>query len=452
MVFNTLIKQILSEQKCDEHDLAHALGCTPVQIRNLRDGKTQLPNSHTCKKIFRYCDRYDIDYSYIDWNDIAYTLFMDWGWISEYSWLDDMDKNNYILLKHFQCGKKSKVPFSTFNTVRTIPCIHCWVNQYVPLDSYTVDLSEDSHIHRFTHRCGYSYEVSYEQIKQKKFKCPHCGAIFNAKQKAENKKTDYNFINRPKLPQYWMDYDYIERYISHMAINRETVWYKTKILDFIGSIILQKAILDIEITNESISQIDVFYSKFMLNDYLAYCQRFENEVIEVDFDKHPEEKNFLLITAKLTNGEYYNLGYMSNDLFIHDRIGYVVYCTVGDDDKLIREIIDNVNFYEKLPPLEIENLEILIRENKAKQALFMLYKSLFDGIDIDDTLNQIDQRIKDLQLHLTIMETLKSCHDLVEATNFSSNDASDSFEENDLLDYDDTYEFSSYDFDDFYDE
>jgi hypothetical protein len=101
---------------------------------------------------------------------------------------------------------------------------------------------------------------------------------------------------------------------------------------------------------------------------------------------------------------------------------------------------------------EIENLEILIRENKAKQALFMLYKCLFDGIDIDDTLNQIDQRIKDLQLHLTIMETLKSCHDLVEATNFSSNDASDSFEENDLLDYDDTYEFSSYDFDDFYDE
>jgi hypothetical protein len=121
------IKRILKERECDEHKLARELDCTSVQIRNLRDGKSKLPNSHTCRKIFRYCDKYSIDYSFIDWNDIAYTLFIDQDRISEYTWLEDLDKSNYILLKHNECGKKTKVPFSTFNIPRTTPCIHCWV-------------------------------------------------------------------------------------------------------------------------------------------------------------------------------------------------------------------------------------------------------------------------------------------------------------------------------------
>lgn len=50
MVFKELIKQILKERECDEHELARELDCTPVQIRNLRDGKSKLPNSDTCKK------------------------------------------------------------------------------------------------------------------------------------------------------------------------------------------------------------------------------------------------------------------------------------------------------------------------------------------------------------------------------------------------------------------
>ena len=443
MVFNELIKQILKEQECDEHELARELDCTPVQIRNLRDEKSKLPNSHTCRKIFRYCDKHGIDYSFIDWNDIAYTLFIDQDWISEYTWLEDLDKSTYILLKHNECGKKTKVPFSTFNIPRTIPCIHCWVKKYVPLGTYKVELSEDNYKHKFTHSCGRSYEVTYEQIKQKKFKCARCGAMFNGNQEAEIKARDYSFIGRQRLPQYWMDYDYIERYLASKAQKGSTVWFKVELLNPIGGIILQKAIIDVEITDGSIEQLDVYYSKFLLSDYLEYCKRHEDETIEVDNEKYPEEKNFLIITAKLTNGEHFNLGYITDDLIIHNKIGYAVYCTVGDDDELVDKVIKNAKFYEDLPVMELENLKVLIRENKARQDLYLLYKSFADTIEIEaETLANIDKQIEVLKLKLTMMEALYSFNNLIESATKTPSDEDDEdiFDDEELLDSDDEFE------------
>ena len=443
MVFKELIKQILKERECDEHELARELDCTPLQIRNLRDGKSKLPNSDTCKKIFRYCDKYGIDYSFIDWNDIAYTLFIDQDWISEYTWLEDLDRSNYILLKHNQCGKKTKVPFSTFNIVRTIPCIHCWVQKYVPLDSYTVELSEDGYKHQFKHTCGRSYKVTYEQIKQKKFKCAHCGAMFNGNQQAEIKTRDYSFIGRQRLPQYWMDYDYIERYLARNAQKGTTVWFKTPILEMFGRIILQKTILDMTITDEMIENIEVFYSKFLLSDYIEYCRRYEHEKIEVDADKYPEEKNLLLVSAKLTTGEYFTIGYVTEDLILHNKVGYVVYCTMGDDDDLLPKIAKNAEYYENLPPMELENLGVLIRENKARQALYELYKSFNDSIDLEaETLEQIDTQLKALQLKLTMMEALYSFNNLIESAAKKNSDPlmdedEDIFDDDELVDFDD---------------
>ena len=443
MVFKELIKQILNERECDEHELARELDCTPLQIRNLRDGKSKLPNSDTCKKIFRYCDKYGIDYSFIDWNDIAYTLFIDQDWISEYTWLEDLDRSNYILLKHNQCGKKTKVPFSTFNIVRTIPCIHCWVQKYVPLDSYTVELSEDGYKHQFKHTCGRSYKVTYEQIKQKKFKCAHCGALFNGNQEAEIKTRDYSFIGRQRLPQYWMDYDYIERYLARNAQKGTTVWFKTPILEMFGRIILQKTILDMTITDEMIENIEVFYSKFLLSDYIEYCRRYEHEKIEVDADKYPEEKNLLLVSAKLTTGEYFTIGYVTEDLILHNKVGYVVYCTMGDDDDLLPKIAKNAEYYENLPPMELENLGVLIRENKARQALYELYKSFNDSIDLEaETLEQIDTQLKALQLKLTMMEPLYSFNNLIESAAKKNSDSlldedEDIFDDDELVDFDD---------------
>ena len=451
MVFKELIKQILKERECDEHELARELDCTPVQIRNLRDGKSKLPNSDTCKKIFRYCDKYGIDYSFIDWNDIAYTLFIDQAWINEYTWLEDLDRSNYILLKHNICGKKTKVPFSTFNIARTIPCIHCWVKKYVPMDSYTVELSEDSYKHKFMHTCGRSYNVTYEQIKQKKFKCAHCGAMFNGNKEAEIKTRDYSFIGRQRLPQYWMDYDYIERYLTSNSKERTTVWFKTPILEMFGRVILQKAILEMKITDEMIENIDVYYSKFLLSEYLVHCRRYEHEKIEVDTDKYPEERNFLLVSAKLTTGEYFTIGYLTEDLILHDKVGYVVYCTMGDDDDLVAEISKNAEFYENLPPMELENLEVLIRENKARQALYQLYKSFKDAADLEaETLEQIDTQIKALQLKLTMMEALYSFNNLIDSAAKKNNKPLIEDEE-DTFDDEDDFDVDSFDEDDYID-
>lgn len=437
MVFNELIKRILKERECDEHKLARELDCTSVQIRNLRDGKSKLPNSHTCRKIFRYCDKHSIDYSFIDWNDIAYTLFIDQDWISEYTWLEDLDKSNYILLKHNECSKKTKVPFSTFNIPRTTPCIHCWVKKYVPLDTYTVELSEDNYKHKFTHNCGCSYEVTYEQIKQKKFKCARCGAVFNGNQEAEIKARDYSFIGRPRLPQYWMDFDYIERYLLRNAQKGSTVWFKVELLNPIGRIILQKTILDIEIADDDIEQLDVYYSKFLLSDYLEYCKLYEDETIEVDYDKYPEEKNILIITAKLKNGERLNLGYISNGLILHEMLGYMVYGTEGDDDEVVAKVIKNTKFYEELPPMELENLQVLIRENKARQDLYLLYKSFADTIEIEaETLANIDKQIEALKLKQTMMETLYSFNNLIESGNKKQSDE-DIFDDDEFVDFDD---------------
>ena len=239
---------------------------------------------------------------------------------------------------------------------------------------------------------------------------------------------------------YWMDYDYIERYLARNAQKGSTVWFKVELLNPIGRIILQKAILDVEITDDTIEHLDVYYSKFLLSDYLEYCKRYEDETIEVDIDKYPEEKNFLIITAKLTTGEYFNLGYVTDDLIIHNKIGYVVYCTVGDDDELVAKVIKNSSFYEELPPMELENLQILIRENKARQDLYLLYKSFADTIEIEaETLANMDKQIEALKLKQTMMETLNSFNNLIESANEkpSDEDDEDIFDDDEFIDFDD---------------
>ena len=115
------------------------------------------------------------------------------------------------------------------------------------------------------------------------------------------------------------------------------------------------------------------------------------------------------MSAKLTTGEYFTIGYVTEDLILHNKVGYVVYCTMGDDDDLLPKIAKNAEYYENLPPMELENLGVLIRENKARQALYELYKSFNDSIDLEaETLEQIDTQLKALQLKLTMMEALYS--------------------------------------------
>ncbi len=450
MVFRDLIKQILQTQDCDEHELAHELGCTPVQIKNLRDGKTKLPHSDTCKRLFRYCTKNNIDYSFIDWNDIAYSFFIDKGWIDQYTWLEDLDDDAFVLLKHDRCGKKTKVPFSAL-VAGSIPCIHCWVRQYVPNDSYSSELSEDASKHKFTHTCGHSYEVTYEQIKQKKYRCPKCGARTNAGIKAELPKNDYSFINKPKLQQYWMDYDYLERYITSITQKQESVWFNAGILIPIGEILLKNALKQLDTIDGSFEDVKVYYTKFELSAYLEYCRRFEGETIDVDYMEYPDEKNLLFITAKLSNGKPLTIGYISQSLVLHNAIGFVFYGTEGDDDPILAMIRENAEFYENLPSMDLDNLQYHIRENKARQSLYLLVKSFSDVIDLGETLGQVDQQVELLQSKLTVMEALNSFNTIIDSANAKSGKTvapptDDDDEE--FADLDDEFDDEDFDFDD----
>lgn len=196
MIFKDVIKHILSVRRIDCKELAFELDISDVQVQNLLTGVTKKPNDRIYNKIMHYCKVYSIDVD-LDWNEILYDIFFYSDWYREYLWLSDMNEEGYVLLKHKVCGKKTLVPFRDFGTCST-PCIHCWVDKYVSRDAYYVDLSESDHNHVFRHKCGHYYTVTYDEIKQKKFRCPVCPGY---KYSIENIKKYKGYCDSDFIPE-----------------------------------------------------------------------------------------------------------------------------------------------------------------------------------------------------------------------------------------------------------
>lgn len=172
MIFKEVIEQILFERGIDHKELASELGISFLQVENLRTGISKKPNDRIYNKIVDYCQEHSIEID-INWNDVLYDIFITSDWNKDYLWIRDLNDDGYVLLKHKWCGKHTLVPLNAFGSKST-PCIHCWVDKYVSPDSYTVNLSEYDYNHEFRHKCGHTYSVTYEEIKQKKFRCPVC--------------------------------------------------------------------------------------------------------------------------------------------------------------------------------------------------------------------------------------------------------------------------------------
>lgn len=160
------------ERGLTHKELASELGISSVQVENLRTGVSKMPGERICNKIINYCEQHDIDID-INWNDVLFDIFTNSEYFRGYTWVRDLDDDGYVLLKHKECGRKTLVPRQAFGNKST-PCIHCWVEKYVSSDAYDVDTSDDSYRHKFTHKCGHAYSVAYDEIKQKKFRCPVC--------------------------------------------------------------------------------------------------------------------------------------------------------------------------------------------------------------------------------------------------------------------------------------
>lgn len=188
MIFTEVIEQIMFERGLSHKELALELGISSVQVENLRTGVTKLPGERISNKIINYCEQHDIDID-INWNDVLYDIFSESEQYKGYTWVRDLDEDGYVVLKHKECGRKTLVPRQSFG-YKSTPCIRCWVDKYVSSEVYDVDTSEDTFLHRFTHKCGHSYSVTYEDIKQKKFRCPVCnGYRYNADNANRNRRT-----------------------------------------------------------------------------------------------------------------------------------------------------------------------------------------------------------------------------------------------------------------------
>ena len=70
--------------------------------------------------------------------------------------------------------------------------------------------------------------------------------------------------------------------------------------------------------------------------------------------------------------------------------------TEGQDDTILKTVIENSEYYANLPELELENIKHHICENKTKQSLYTLYKSFADS----EILHQIESELALLQFKL----------------------------------------------------
>ena len=220
MVFSELLVLMLQKTDGNINELADQLGITTQSVRNILNRKIIKPDGDTSEKINIFCRKNNIDTSDLDWNQIIYDYFSNtWQYSSNYYWIGGLDRRNTVLLEHKDCGKRSRVPISALDG-NGLLCIHCWTDRYIPTNVYSFKLTDWATDYDFTHiPCGHEYTVTYEQIKQKKYRCPKCYSnSLNANTDAITGRTqNYNFINKDSSLPTWYDVD-IMRLLGSLLI------------------------------------------------------------------------------------------------------------------------------------------------------------------------------------------------------------------------------------------
>lgn len=200
MVFSELVTNILAIRNINARQLGEAIGVTGQTISNLKSGRVLKPDAKTCEALLSYCKAYGIDTSELNWNDVIRGYFLKSKYASDYEWVSDVDEHANICLRHRKCRRITTVPIMSLDGVST-PCIFCWIKSYMAQDAYSINLNSYKTEFPIRHnKCGHTYNVSYEQIKQKKHFCPLC----YGDKSSENDETsygtrqDYRFISDPE--------------------------------------------------------------------------------------------------------------------------------------------------------------------------------------------------------------------------------------------------------------
>lgn len=197
MVFAELMDIIRHERNLSISDVSKEIGITAPSFRNLLYKKVLKPDGETSAKILNYCNRHNIETTDLDWNEVIYEYFLESGKYSDYKWESDLDCNNYIKVKHKTCGRRTLAPISAFDGKSTL-CIHCWFDKFVSEEAYALSINDFNDGYEIYHKvCGNRYPVTYEQIKQKKYRCPQCYPYsHNANSSVSGSRGNYAFIEK----------------------------------------------------------------------------------------------------------------------------------------------------------------------------------------------------------------------------------------------------------------
>lgn len=143
MLFSELIEKILQKRNISARDLGEEIGVTGATISNILSGRIIKPQGETCKKLLGYCQQYGIDTSELDWNEIIHLYFISSKYAREYDWVSDVDEFGTLKLRHKRCGRITTVPIMGLDGA-SMPCIFCWVDNYISKDAYIVELNSDT--------------------------------------------------------------------------------------------------------------------------------------------------------------------------------------------------------------------------------------------------------------------------------------------------------------------
>ena len=200
MVFSELITNILTIRNINARQLGEAIGVTGQTISNLKTGRVLKPDAKTCEALLSYCKSYGIDTSELNWNDVIRGYFLKSKYASDYEWISDVDEHANICLRHKKCRRITTVPIMSLDGVST-PCIYCWTRSYMAQDAYSIKINSYTTEFPIRHnRCGHTYNVFYEQIKQKKYFCPVCygNRLGESDETSYGARQDYRFISDPE--------------------------------------------------------------------------------------------------------------------------------------------------------------------------------------------------------------------------------------------------------------
>lgn len=390
MVFSELLEIIQHERNLSDDELAEEIGITTPSLRNILNRKVVKPDGTTSRKILHYCRKYNIDTEELDWNEIIYEHFQNSPKYKEYQWEDDIDGDGFIKMKHKKCGKSTLVPISAFDG-NSMLCIHCWIDNYISKNEYDCNEYDAENYYKFLHvPCGYKYRVSYEQIKQKKYRCPKCFSHSkNANMPAVLGKNDYNFIRYHDLPESWMNLELLNKYVYFATEQHLLAWN-----DF-NSISkhfpdLATGMFKNPIDKESVVEYRTYFSPFAFEGYADYLKKFGINLTDIS-DKEKKEKRYLLfVSLKTKDDKIDNSLSLINTQAIEgeednlvDSVGVVISSVDGDDESLMQLTRENEKYFSELLR-ESSNEEIIndsILAVKSQYAMYSFFKGCINSGD-----------------------------------------------------------------------